>query len=72
MKTVKNFIWYMYNRWNEYEASRIFGKDLGNHIFNKWVEYRENVRDYTVEWFMALDKECQTKIIERANEIYGG
>lgn len=71
MKSVRNYMWYMYNKWNHQEAIRIFGENLGNHIFDKWVSYAENVRDYTMMFFADLDNECRTKIVERANEIYG-
>ena len=71
MKTVRNFMWYMYNKWNRQEAIYVFGENLGNHLYNKWMRYYENVRDYNLTFFAEIDNECRTKIVQRANEIYG-
>ena len=71
MKTVRNFMWYMYNKWCYDESVHVFGEILGKHIFDKWVWYIENMQDYTLRFFAELDEDCKTKIVERANEIYG-
>lgn len=65
---VTNFMYYVYNKWNEYEAKKLFGDDLGQHIFNKWVYYRNN----DLRWYAELDNVCRQKLVDRANEIYGG
>ena len=66
MNTVTNFMYYIYNRWNEYEAEKIFGKDLGKHIWNKWIN-----RSDSLLWYSELDNGCKDKLVARANEIYG-
>ena len=33
---VENFMYYMYNRWCLDEAHLLFGKSLGDHIYEKW------------------------------------
>ena len=67
---VTNFMFYVYNKWNINEAHLLFGKNLGDHIFNKWVGKREYSHDQTMSWFGDLDKKCRQKIVDRANELY--
>ena len=66
---VTNFMFYLFNKWCKEEAIRLYGNNLGNHIFNKWVWYRENGGDQ-LEWYANLDNQCQRKIVDRANELY--
>ena len=65
MNEVTKFMFYIYNKWNEYEAEKIFGKDLGKHIWNKWINRSDSLR-----WYSELDNECKQKLVDRANEIY--
>ena len=65
MNEVTNFMLYIYNRWNECEARRLFG-DLGAHIFEKYINQRDKLKFYA-----DLDKTCRQKLVDRANEIYG-
>jgi len=65
MKEIENFMYYMFNRWSLEEAKKVFGDDLGTHIYGKWQD-----TDDTLIWFGWLDKECRRKISDRANEIY--
>jgi hypothetical protein len=67
---VTNFLFYVYNKWSKEESVRLFGNDLGNHIFNKWVEKHEYSNDITMSWYADLDKKCRQKIVDRANELY--
>ena len=67
MNEVTNFMYYMYNKWNDSEATALFGKNLGAHIFEKWQHYNGRA----LEWYGALDTECRQKVADRANEIYG-
>ena len=65
MNEVTNFMFYLYNKWNEYEADSVFGKDLGHHIWNKWIN-----RSDSLLWYSDLDNQCKQKLVDRANEIY--
>ena len=68
---VTNFMYYMYNKWSKDEAIRLFGNNLGNHIFGKWVWKGENTHDQTMSFYSELDSSCRQKLVDRANEIYG-
>ena len=48
----------------------LFGENLGEHIFEKWMWYRRQSLD-SLMWYSELDNECRQKIVDRANEIYG-
>lgn len=63
---VTNFMYYLYNKWNIYEAKRLFGEDLGAHIWQKYLECGSAV----LYWYAELDSECKQKLVDRANEIY--
>lgn len=63
---VTNFMYYMYNKWCIGEAKKIFGDNLGEHIFSKWIEHRKD----QLYWYSELDTSCRQKIVNRANEIY--
>jgi hypothetical protein len=47
----------------------VFGKNLGKHIFEKWVSCRKDGGEH-LEWYASLDNECRRKIVDRANELY--
>ena len=64
-KAVENFMYYMYNKWDEQEAHEVFGNLMGKHLWNKWCSAHDELI-----WFAYLDDENRTKIIERANEVY--
>ena len=67
---VTNFLFYIYNKWSKEESVRLFGNDLGNHIFNKWVGKHEYSNDITMSWYADLDNKCRRNIVDRANELY--
>lgn len=67
MNEVTNFMYYMYNKWDECEAKVVFGDMLGEHIFNKWVQHQRN----EMRWYAELDTLCRNKVVQRANELYG-
>lgn len=67
---VTNFMLYMYNRWSAEEARTLFGRDLGSHIYGKWLD-AFTMNDRTMFWYSNLDSNCRQKIVDRANEIYG-
>lgn len=64
-KAVENFMYYMYNQWDEDESRKVFGKIMGDHLWAKWCTSSDELR-----WFAYLDDANRTKIIERANEVY--
>lgn len=64
---VTNFMYYMYNKWDERESKTIFGDMLGEHIFNKWLQHQRN----EMRWYAELDTQCRNKVVQRANELYG-
>ena len=57
---------YVYNKWGINEAHLLFGKNLGDHIFGKWIEHLSD----KLYWYAELDNECRQKIVDRANELY--
>lgn len=63
---VTNFMFYMFNVWNKQESVRIFGENLGAHIYNKWMDMRHD----DLRWYGALDDECRQKLVDAANEYY--
>ena len=66
---VECFMYYMYNRWCLDESVLLFGENLGNHIYGKWI-HKANTHDQTMSWYGELDKSCRDKIYDRAIEIY--
>jgi hypothetical protein len=67
---VTNFMLYIYNKWSKEEAIMLFGNDLGNHIFTKWVNAVNESSDSNLYWYSNLDNACRRKIVDRANELY--
>lgn len=65
MTQVEAFGYYMYNKWNQYEANVVFGENLGSHIFDKWINNRD-----VMMFFMNLDNDCRQKLVERAEQFY--
>ena len=59
-------MYYMFNVWCLDEAIKIFGDNLGRHIFGKFID-----RDDTLRFYSELDNECRAKIVERADAYYG-
>ena len=67
---VTNFVYYIFNKWCIEEAKKVFGDNLGEHIFNKWVHHRKDTGLGDLYWYSELDNECRRKIVDRANELY--
>lgn len=63
---VTNFMYFMLNVWNESESIRIFGDNLGRHIFEKWLNFLHD----DLRWYGSLDNKCRQKIVDAANEYY--
>lgn len=59
---------YLYNRFNLDEAVHVFGKCMGEHIFNKFIERNRDM----LRFICDIDEENYEKLIERACSIYCG
>ena len=71
----------MWNKWNKEEAASVFnnpGQDweysLGEHIWNKWLDYCGNVGATAAPsmMVMSLDEGNLNKLIQRACTLYNG
>lgn len=67
---VTNFMYYMYNVWNIVEAKAVFGTNLGEHIYDKYIHYHNSAGLGDLYWYSELDENCRQKLVDRANEIY--
>lgn len=73
MGHINAYLKFMYNQWTEQMCKAIFGAQLSDHIWNKWVQFRE---DQGIEaaifnmWF-ALDRKCTNKLLGAALQCYG-
>lgn len=65
---VTAFMYYICNQWGIDEAKKVFGDNLGEHIYKKFEEH-QNVLG-ALHWYAGLDEECRQKLVDRANEIY--
>lgn len=72
MDHIDAYMKFMYHQWTEQMCKAIFGAQLGDHIWTKWMGFRE---DQGIEaaifnmWF-ALDRECTYKILDMALQYY--
>lgn len=66
VKIIDNFMYYFYNKWNEYEAEKVFGRNFGKHIYEKYLECDKHV----LRFYGSLDKDCKSKLVNRVNEVY--
>ena len=71
---VLSYAIYMANAWSKSEAITIWGKMLGEHIWNKWVSYNElyGTHAASMKLVYELDNTNLEKLVERANELYEG
>ena len=60
------FMYYIFNKWNLAEAKLVYGDNLGEHIYNKFLDARS-----ALYWYSEIDTECKNKIVERAKHFYG-
>lgn len=65
---VTAFMYYICNQWGIDEAKKVFGENLGEHIYNKFEEYGAVLG--ALRWYASIDKECRQKLVDRANELY--
>jgi len=63
-------MYYLFNRWSEAEAVRIYGDNLGHHIWKKYIDYM-NRQLGELRFYAELDNVCRQKLVDRADELYG-
>ena len=63
---VTRFMYYIFNRFSIDESRKLFGENLGEHIFRKLLLHHNGLK-----WYAELDKACRQKLVDRANELYG-
>lgn len=68
-EVVTKFMYYVFNEWDKEEAIRLYGENLGRHIYGKWLWCREHNGDQ-LGWYAELDQVCRAKLVERAIEVY--
>ena len=66
---VTAFMLYMFNRWCIGEAKKVFGENLGEHVFSKWIDLRHR-NSGSLYWYAELDKRCREMVVKRAIELY--
>lgn len=71
---VLNFAIYMSNAWDKTEAIKIFGENIGEHIFNKWVGYASDRGPTYASLALVYDLDSNNleKLVERACKLYDG
>ena len=69
MNQVTNFMYYMFNRWSRDESIVVFGDDLGDHVYRKYLDSRGCGADI-LSWYAELDRTCKQRLVDRANELY--
>lgn len=60
---------YIYNKWCIGESKKVFGNNLGEHIFTKYLNHRNGNGE--LFWYSELDNVCRRKLVVRAIEVYG-
>ena len=82
-KDFRNVLLFLCNKWSKGESNLIFnGTDfdlekwkysLGEHIWNKWINYCENHHgslDCIAAFLLELDNDCLQKLINRSIQYY--
>ena len=64
-RVVTWFMWYLFNKFDKDEAIRVFGDNLGRHIYGKFCNTKNDLYFYS-----ELDNDCRKKLVERAIELY--
>ena len=57
MNEVTAFMFYMYNKWSIEESIKVFGQNLGEHIYRKWQQAWEDEHDSNLCFYSQLDEE---------------
>ena len=72
---VSSFFYYMWNKFCYEEAIKIFGQNLGDHI---WVKWKHKCSQHPCslgaaeDLFSELDTSNRAKVVNRAIECYNG
>lgn len=69
-----SYMIYMANKWSEIESIRIFGEDLGKHIWNKYLAFCEDHGMYGAYsmFVFELSSNNLELLLNRACELYNG
>lgn len=67
---ITKFMWFMYNRWNQQESVAIFGDNLGQHIYFKYIELVNERNMDILYWYSTLDKTSRMQLINRVEQCY--
>lgn len=70
MKEIMNLVYYLCNQWSLDECRKMFGNELGRHVWERWNDVVRFGCGDQVYWFMNLDKGTRQRIVDRANELY--
>ena len=69
---INNYFMFMWNHWDYKTCIEIFGENLGEHIWSKWLnicnEYGPT-GGVAILWG-RIDSECQQKLTIKANKYY--
>lgn len=80
-KEVLSYHIYMWNKWGEQEAARVFNNpgqewqySLGQHIWGIWLKHCDRVGSTAAPSLMVrdLDEDNLQKLVSRACELYNG
>lgn len=69
MNEVTKFMYYMFNKWCIQESKLLFGENLGGHVWEKYKRMLSHSGDRLL-FYAELDKDCQQRLVNRANELY--
>ena len=69
-----SYMIYMANKWSPNEAKRVFGEDLGKHVWDKYEEYCESSGMYGAyaRLVFELSNDNLDLLLRRACELYDG
>lgn len=67
---ITKFMWFMYNRWNQQESVGIFGDNIGQHIYFKYIELVNERNMDILYWYSTLDKTSRMQLINRVEQCY--
>lgn len=71
-KHIDAYMKWMYNHWDLMVCRDVYGDDLGNHIWNKWVGWykRMGVSGAISEFWFNADPSTRNKVLERIVRDY--
>ena len=68
-RVVESFMFYLFNAFDKKECISIYGENLGNHFWSKWVHCMENGRG-ELGFFSELSSHYREDLVKRAIEHY--